>query len=74
MVGIDRFHRIIFRLKPKAAVFFIKPLDRCLIINQRDDDFAIFSGGGPAGDNQIAVEDAGFDHAFPAHPQGKQFF
>ena len=59
---IDRFHRVVFRLKANATALFIKRLHRCFIVDHGDHDLSVHSVRLLAHNDEITVEDTGVDH------------
>ena len=72
LVAENRFERVVFRLQAEAAVFFIKPLDGSLVLEKGDDDIAVAGRGRLLGDDDVAVQNAGVQHAFAPDIQGEQ--
>ena len=55
------------RLQANAVLFLVVRLDRCPVVNHRDDDIAVVRGALLAHEKRIAVIDACVDHGIPVH-------
>ena len=62
---INRFVFIIFRLESNGVLFAEISLYRRFVIDEGDDDFAVFCRVLMANDELVAFEDAGIFHAVP---------
>lgn len=49
----------------------VEPLERRLVVNQGDHDVLVFGLVLLRGDDQVAVQNAGPDHAVPVHPESE---
>lgn len=56
------------------TVFFIKSLDSSLVLDHRDDYFAVSRDGSLFGNNKVAIEYARLDHTLSPDLQGKKSF
>ena len=56
------FHVIVFGVKNKFAVALVKALDRGAVVDEGDNDFAVFGDGLFFDDNFIAAEHAYLFH------------
>jgi NAD(P)-dependent dehydrogenase (short-subunit alcohol dehydrogenase family) len=65
----DRLHRLVLGLQPDVVGFAVDPLDRRLLADQGDDDFAVTGVVARPHDDVVAFEDAGVLHAFAADLQ-----
>ena len=70
----NRLKRIVLRLKAKMAVFLIKALYRRLVFHHRNHNLTIARLRRLLYHHDIAVVNAGIQHAFAAHMQGKERF
>src|SRR3972149_11400771 len=64
--GQDRLQSRVLGLQPDVVGLAVVALDRGLVLNARHDDVAVAGGGLTAGDEEVAVVDAGADHAVAA--------
>ena len=71
MVYVDRIHGIVFRLETVAAVFFGVGFYGGGVVDKGDNDIAVFSGGGFADDDFVAVVNADIDHTLAAYIEHK---
>ena len=72
LVNNDRCKRVVLRLQTEVAVFFVEGFDRCFVVDQGNDHIAVFRDRRTFGDDDVAVEDPGVQHAFTADMQGEQ--
>ena len=71
--GADRYGSVCRVLGAELDSFVAdeEPLDRCLLIQQRDHDVAAFRHGLLPNHDQVLIADAGADHAVTANFQGE---
>src|SRR2546428_13986137 len=66
---VDGLQVGILGLQPDAVLFFEEPLDRGLIINERDYDLTVRRRRLASYNQEVSVVDAGVDHAVAANVQ-----
>ena len=67
IVDNDWIHIVVFRLQADVAVFFIKSLYSCGVVNQCNYHFPIIGSGADIDKDSVPVKDTGVDHGVSAY-------